>query len=80
MGDGEAITSKLVGGQLLIYLAPDVGGVDQQFILVMRHEADPSVLVAVVHTNLVTEEGKWVDGSYIIDAEDLEDVEEEEAL
>jgi len=70
---GEAITSKLVGGQLMVYLAPDVNGDDQQFIAIMRHADDPEVMVGVVYTNLVTDDGDWVDGSYVIDAEDLEE-------
>jgi prepilin-type N-terminal cleavage/methylation domain-containing protein len=71
--DGSSITDKLVGGQLLVYLAPDVGGDDQQFIAVLRHAEDPTVLVGVVHTNIVTDDGDWVDGSYVIDAQDLEE-------
>jgi prepilin-type N-terminal cleavage/methylation domain-containing protein len=72
---GEAITSKLVDGELLVYLAPDIGGADQQFVAVMRHADDRRVIVGVVHTNLVTDDGEWVDGSYVIDAEDLEEAE-----
>lgn len=69
---GEAITTKLAGGQLMVYLAPDVDGADQQFVAILRHADDPAVIVGVVHTNLVTGSGNWVDGSYVIDAEDLE--------
>ena len=72
---GEAITSRLIDGQLLVYLAPDIGGVDQQFVAVMRDAADRRVIIAVVHTNLVTDDGDWVDGSFVIDDDDLEEAE-----
>jgi prepilin-type N-terminal cleavage/methylation domain-containing protein len=70
---GSAITSKLQGNELSVYVAPDVGGEDQQFIIVTRHEAEPSIVVVAVHTNIVGEAGGWVDGVYIISEDDLEE-------
>ena len=70
---GESITSKLVNNELFVYLAPDIGGENQQFVAVMRDAADRRVIVGVVHTNLVTDDGDWVDGSYVIDEDDLAD-------
>jgi len=68
---GSAITSKLVKDRALVYIAPDIGGADQQFILVMRLESDPNIIVAVVHTELVGDEGNWADGVYVISDGDL---------
>lgn len=73
LSSGRAITSRLVEDQLLLYMAPDIGGADQQFLIVMRLASDPDILVAVVHTDLVDDDGDWVDGVFVIDEEDLED-------
>lgn len=64
---------KLVGDEALLYLAPDVGGTDQQFILVTQSDADPSVIVVAVHTNVITETDGWVDGVYVITPDELAD-------
>ena len=76
LSQSDSITRKLLGDQLFLYLAPDVDGPDQQFIIVARHETDPSVIVATVHTDLIDEDGDWVDGVYVITEEDLEDVDD----
>jgi len=69
---GRAITSRLTGDELLLYLAPDLGGADQQFLIVMRLESDPSAIVAVAHTTLVDEGGEWVDGVELVTDDGLE--------
>jgi type II secretory pathway pseudopilin PulG len=66
-------TSKLRNGRLLIYLAPDVGGADTQFIAIAQSEIDPNNVFAVVYTNVVSETDGWVDGVYLITPDDLED-------
>ena len=76
MSSAQRITGKLMNDQLLLYLAPDVGGENQQFVIVMRLEKEPDVIVAVVHTNLVSEDGDWVDGVFLITGRDLEDAPE----
>lgn len=76
---GRSITARLMGGQLLFYMTPDVGGDDQQFIIVMRLETNPDVLVAAVHTNLVSEDATWTDGVFVITEEDLEDAPDPDA-
>jgi prepilin-type N-terminal cleavage/methylation domain-containing protein len=73
---GPAITSKLVKDRALIYLAPDIGGADQQFILVMRLESDPNIIVAVVHTELVGDDGAWADGVYVTSDGDLREADD----
>lgn len=75
---GSSITSRLQNDQLLLYIAPDVGGTDQQFFVVMRLESDPNIIVAALHTNLVSEDGDWTDGVFVITADDLEDAPGEE--
>ena len=72
----ESLTSKLQDEEILVYLAPDVGGEDQQFIIVVRHVADPSIIVAVVYTNIIAATGGWVDGVYVITEGDLEEADE----
>ena len=76
LNSAQRITGKLMNDQLLLYIAPDVGGANQQFVIVMRLEKEPDVIVAVVHTNLVSEDGDWVDGVFLITGEDLEDAPE----
>ena len=66
-------TQKLVGNQLTYYVAPDVDGPDQQFIVVTRHINDPSIIVAVVSSNIVDEDDRWVEGVFVITEEDLAD-------
>jgi prepilin-type N-terminal cleavage/methylation domain-containing protein len=73
LNDGEALTSKLAGNEVLIYVAPDVAGPDQHFILVTRHAVDPSIIVVAVHTNIIAATGGWVDGVYVITDGDLKE-------
>jgi prepilin-type N-terminal cleavage/methylation domain-containing protein len=70
-------TSKLRDRQLLVYLAPDVDGTDTQFITVAQADIDPTVIFAVVYTNIVSETDGWVDGVYLITPEDLEDADDD---
>jgi prepilin-type N-terminal cleavage/methylation domain-containing protein len=67
----EAYTGKLAGGQLLVYVAPDIGGANQHVIAVGRLASDTDFLAAVAYTNLVSDDGEWVDGVYIINQDDL---------
>jgi prepilin-type N-terminal cleavage/methylation domain-containing protein len=69
----RTFTSKLRNRQLLVYLAPDVDGTDTQFVTVAQADIDPTVIFAVVYTNIVSETDGWVDGVYLITPEDLED-------
>lgn len=64
---------KLTGDEVLIYLAPDINGADQQFILVTQSEADPSIIVVAVHTNIISETDGWADGVFVITADELAD-------
>jgi prepilin-type N-terminal cleavage/methylation domain-containing protein len=66
-------TGKLRNRQLLVYLAPDVDGEDTQFVTVAQADIDPTVIFAVVYTNVVAETDGWVDGVYLITPQDLED-------
>lgn len=68
-----SITSKLLKEELVVYVAPDVGGPDQQFIVVARHVVDPSIIVVAVHTSIVGAAGGWVDGVYVISEGELEE-------
>jgi prepilin-type N-terminal cleavage/methylation domain-containing protein len=72
-GDATSLTDKLLGKQLLIYAAPDVGGPDQHFIIVARHVIDPSIIVVAVHTDIIAAAEGWVDGVYVITDGDLEE-------
>ena len=73
MDDGRGLTQRLVDQELLVYLAPDVDGTDRQFVAVLRLAVDTDIIVAAVHTNVVTDDGEWVDGVFVIDEEDLAD-------
>ena len=68
-----SFTQKLVGNRLTFYLAPDVDGADQQFIVVTRHFNDPSIIVAVVSTDIIDEDGDWIEGVFVITEEELEE-------
>lgn len=70
---GRSITAHLTDGEVLMYMAPDIDGSDQQFLIVMRLETNPDIIVAAVHTNLVDDDGDWVDGVFAITADDLAD-------
>ena len=72
----EGFTKKLAQGRLLLYMAPDVGGANQQFVSVMRLARDPSVIVAVVYTNVIDATDGWVDGVYVITNGELEEADE----
>ncbi len=65
--------AKLEGGGLYYYLAPDVGGADQQFLVITRHVNDPSIIVAVVSTDIIDDDGAWIEGVFVITAADLEE-------
>jgi len=67
----ESFTQKLMMNRVLIYLAPDVEGVDQHFITVMRHADDPSIVVVVGYTNIIAAAGGWIDGVYVISEGEL---------
>ena len=73
-GAPHALTDKLLGNEIMLYLAPDVGGDDQHFILITQHRQDPGIIVVAVHTNIIEETGGWVDGVFVISGEDLEEV------
>jgi prepilin-type N-terminal cleavage/methylation domain-containing protein len=73
MNDGAGLTNNLVDQELLAYLAPDIEGTDRHFVAVLRLAVDPAIIVAAVHTNVVTDDGGWVDGVFVIDEEDLAD-------
>jgi len=73
----RTFTGKLRDKQVLVYLAPDIDGEDTQFIALAQSDIDPTMIFAVVYTNIVEETGGWVDGVYIITPEDLEEVEDD---
>lgn len=68
-----AFTGKLEGNKLYYYLAPDVDGADQQFLVVTRHINDPSIMVAIVSTDIINDDGDWIEGVFVISEEDLEE-------
>ena len=76
LSQADSITRKLQGEEILIYLAPDVDGQDQQFIIVNRHKTDPTVIVVAVQTDIIDDTDGWVDGVYVITEEDLADADE----
>ncbi len=67
-------THMLQGKRLTFYFAPDVDGEDQQFIVVARHARDLSIIVAAVSTDLIDEDGDWIEGVFVITEEELEEV------
>jgi len=62
---------------VMLYLAPDVGGANTQFITVARADIDPTMIFAVVYTNVVTDDDGWVDGVYVITPDDLKEADED---
>jgi type II secretory pathway pseudopilin PulG len=70
---GNALLGRVQGHRLTVYLAPDVGGENQQFIIVTIHKDDPSLVVVAVHSNIVGDGDDWVDGVYVISRDELED-------
>ncbi len=59
-------TARLLDGRLLVYLAPDINGKDQQFLAVSRLAHDPRVVTAVAHTNILDGSDTWADGVFIV--------------
>ena len=74
LASATPLLQKLQGNQLYYYLAPDVDGDDQQFIVVTRHKDDANIIVAVVSTDLVDDDGDWVEGVFLITEEELAEV------
>ncbi len=72
----DAFTSKLLDGEILIYLAPDIDGPDTQFLVVTRSAFDPRDIFVVAYTNAIASTEGWIDGVYIIDNGELEEAEE----
>jgi hypothetical protein len=72
----ESLTGKLLGKQLLIYIAPDTSGADSEFIAVMRSFRMPDVIAVVAHTTIIATAGP-LDGVYVITEQDLIDAGED---
>ncbi len=72
----QGLTGKLSGDQITLYLAPDVDGTDDQFIIITRHTLDPSIIVVAVHTNIIAAAGGWIDGVYIVTEDELAEADE----
>jgi hypothetical protein len=72
-GSSATFTTKLLDDQLLVYLAPDVDGADTQFIVIAQTKINPSNVFAIVYTNIIEETEGWVDGVYLITADELEE-------
>lgn len=73
----DTFTDKLRNQGLLIYLAPDVGGADTQFLLVGQSEMDPTTILAVAYTNIVSDADGWLDGVYVITPDDLKSADDD---
>lgn len=56
--------SKLQNSRLLLYIAPDIGGADNQYLAFMRHGLDDSLVVMTADTNLL---GTYYEGVYVLD-------------
>jgi len=74
--EATSYSEKLLDGELTAYLAPDEGGADQQVIAVARLALDPTVIAAVAYTDLIEDDGGWIDGVFVITEEDLEDADD----
>jgi type II secretory pathway pseudopilin PulG len=73
----ESFTKKLWQDQLMVYVAPDFGGPDTQFFTVFWAKSDPTIRIAVAHTNIVLLDGTdWLDGVYLIEGGRLVPVDE----
>ena len=67
----DSLISKLEGQSLMLYLAPDEGTVDSEFLIVMRANINPDLVAIVAHTGLVESQG-FLDGVYMITSEEFE--------
>jgi len=72
----ESLTNKLIRNQLLFYFAPDVGGTDSQFIIVVRHIDDADLIGVVVYTDIIEGDGDWLDGVFFITENELADADD----
>ena len=72
----EAYTNKLLDGEILIYLAPDIDGEDTQFLVVTRSAFDLRDIFVVGYTDIIEVSEGWIDGVYLLDDCDLEEPEE----
>jgi prepilin-type N-terminal cleavage/methylation domain-containing protein len=63
----QAFLGKLTRGQLMLYLAPDIGTRDAEFLAIARASYDPNVIVVIAHTGIIHAAGQFLDGVYLID-------------
>jgi len=68
-----AFLGKLQKKSLMLYLAPDIGTPDSEFITVMRAAYDPNVIMVIAHTQIIHAAGHFLDGVYLINDGQLED-------
>ncbi len=71
--DAESLLGKLLNNEVTVYIAPDIGGPDQHYVLVARHVQDPSIVVVAIYTDLIEQTEGWVDGVYVITEGELEE-------
>ena len=67
----KALLGKLDGSALQLYLAPDEGAVDSEFVAVMRSARYPDIIVVVAHTGIITSANQFLDGVFVINEADL---------
>jgi hypothetical protein len=72
----RSFTNKLAGGQLMLYLAPDIRTQDSEYIAVMRAAYDPNVIIVVAQTGIIDAAGHFLDGVYLIDDGELKKADE----
>ena len=61
----QAITGKLMDGQVTVYEFPSIAGTNTQFWAILTHKYDPSLTILVAYTNQYPDApGTWYDGVY----------------
>jgi hypothetical protein len=63
IGASRSFMSKVLGGQLHLYLAPNIGGLDTQVAIVVRPAFAPHRYAYILHTQLGTG-APWHQGIY----------------
>jgi len=69
----KAYLGKLAGSRVLLYLAPNIGSPDSEYIAIMRAAHDPDMIIVVAHTGIIGVAGHFLDGVYLITNGELQE-------
>jgi prepilin-type N-terminal cleavage/methylation domain-containing protein len=69
----QAFLGKMDQSRVLLYLAPNIGSPDSEYIAIMRSAIDPDIIIVVAHTGIIGAAGHFLDGVYLITNGELQE-------